>query len=67
MGSARVLKNSLLNAWKCTQMKLYLYCLIIGAPGGGRVVPAILKLAFKCIEMYSDDIVILLFKHKSPR
>ena len=67
MGSARVFRKWLLNAWKCTQMKLYLYCLIIGIPAGGGVVPAFLKLAFKCIEIYSDDIVSLLFKHKSPR
>ena len=48
-------------------MTLYLYYLIIGAPAGGGVVPAFLKLAFKSIEIYSDDIVSLLFKHKSPR
>ena len=46
MGSARNFKNWLLNAWKCTQMTSYLYYLIIGAPGGGRVVPEFLKIGF---------------------
>ena len=46
VGSAIVFKNWLLNAWKCTQMTLYLYYLIIGAPGGGWVVPAFSKLGF---------------------
>ena len=67
MGDARNFKNWLLNAWKCTKMTLYLCYLIIGAPGGGSIVPAFLKLAFKCMEMYSDDIVSLLFDHRSPR
>ena len=49
-------------------MTLYLYYLIIGAPGRGWVVPEFLKkLAFKCLKMYSDDIVTLLFDQGSPR
>ena len=46
-------------------MTLCLCCLIIGAPGRGWVVPAFLKLAFNCMEMYSDDILSLLFDHRS--
>ena len=44
--SARNFKNWLLNAWICTQMTLYLYYLVIGAPGGGWVVPDFLKIGF---------------------
>ena len=65
MGSAGIFKNWLLNAWKCTQMTLYLYYLIIGFPGGEWLV--FLKLAFKCMELYSNDIVSLLFDHRSFR
>ena len=39
VGSASIFENWLLNAWKCTQMILRLYYLIIGAPDGGLVVP----------------------------
>ena len=44
VGSARLLRKSLFNAWKYTQMTLYLYYLIIGAPGGGWLVPELLKI-----------------------
>ena len=40
MGSARNIKDWLLNARKSTQMTLYLYYLIIVAPGERWVVPA---------------------------
>ena len=50
MGSAIIFKNWLLNAWKCTQMTLYLYYLIIGAPGGGWLVPEFLKIGFLMLE-----------------
>ena len=46
MGSARNIKDWLLNARKSTQMTLYLYYLIIGAPGEGWVVPAFSKIIF---------------------
>ena len=46
VGSARIFKNWPLNAWICTQMTLYLYYLIIGAPGGGWVGPEFLKIGF---------------------
>ena len=46
IGSARFFKNWHLNAWTCTQMTLYLNCLIIGAPVGGGVVPAFFKIGF---------------------
>ena len=48
-------------------MKLYLYYLIIGAPGEEWVVSEFSKIGFKCIEMYSNDIVFMLFAHRSPR
>ena len=67
MGDARNFKNWLLNAWKCTQMALHLYYLIIGAPVGGWIVPAFLKFGFQKYEMYSNDIVSLFFDHRSPR
>ena len=44
--SFKIFKNWLLNAWKCTQITLYLYYLIIGAPGEGLVVPVFLKIGF---------------------
>ena len=59
-------KKWLLIAWKCTQMTLYFYYLFIGAPGEGWVVPEFSKIGFKCMEMFSDDIVSLLFDHRSP-
>ena len=43
---ASIFKNWLLNAWKCTQMTLHLYYLIIGAPGGGWVVPDFFEIGF---------------------
>ena len=46
VGSARIFKFWLLIAWKCIQMTLYLYYLIIGAPVVGWVVPEILKIGF---------------------
>ena len=46
VGSAIILKNWVLDAWKFTQMTLYLYYLIIGAPGGGWVVPEFSKIGF---------------------
>ena len=44
VGSAKIFKKLALSAWKCTQMTLYLCYLIMGAPGGGWVVPAFLKI-----------------------
>ena len=46
MGSAILFKNWLLNARKYSLMTLYLYYLIIGAPGGGWVMQEILKIGF---------------------
>ena len=55
MGSARIIKYWLLNAWNCTQMTMYLYYLIKGAPGGGWVVTGFFKNwllnALKCTQM----------------
>ena len=48
-------------------MILYLYYLIRGPPGGGVVVPEFLKLAFKCMERYSNHIVSLLIDQGSTR
>ena len=46
VASDRFFKNWLLNAWKCTQMTLYLYFLIKRAPNGGWLVPEFLKTGF---------------------
>ena len=55
MGSARIFKSWLLNACKYTQMTLHLFYLIIGALGGGWLVPEILGNwllnAWKCTQM----------------
>ena len=48
-------------------MTFYLYYLIIGARGEGWVVPEFSENGYKCMEMYSDDSVSLLFDHRSPR
>ena len=42
--SASTFKSWLLNAWKCTQMTLYLYYLITRAPGGGWLVAEFFKI-----------------------
>ena len=57
VGSARILKNWLLDAWKFTQMTLYLFYLIIGAPGEGWVVPEFLEIGFNMLENVLIDIV----------
>ena len=44
--NASIFNNWLLDAGKCTQMTLYLYYLIIGAPGGGWVVLEFSKIGF---------------------
>ena len=44
--SDSIFKNWLLNAWKCTQMTLCFYYLIIGAPGEGWAVPEFSKIGF---------------------
>ena len=46
MGSARIFKNWLLDAWKCTQMTLFVYFVIIADPGGGLVVPEFSTIGF---------------------
>ena len=46
IGGAKFFKNWHLNAWKCTQITLNLYNLIIGAPGEGRVLPEFSKVGY---------------------
>ena len=57
MGSARYFNNWLLNERKCTQVTLYLYYLIIGAPSEGRVVPELLEIGSNMLENVVIDIV----------
>ena len=66
-GSASIFKNWLLNAWKCTQITLYHYYLIIGAPGGGWVVPELLEIGPNMLEVVLIDFLSLSFDHRSPR
>ena len=67
VGNAKIFKDWLLNAWKCTQITLYLYYLIIGARGEGWVMPEFLEIGFNMLENVLIDIVSLLFDHRSPR
>ena len=57
VGSAKIFNNWLLKAWKCTQITLYLYYLIIGASGEGWVVPEFSQIGFNMLENVLIDIV----------
>ena len=48
-------------------MTLNPFCLIIGAPGGGGVVPELLQIGPDMLEVALNEILSLLFDHRSPR